>query len=78
MKDRIPLYTVFITDELNLPQLKDIAVGVPSIMEWVHDLPNERNKKFVGDYKSKYESRRRHTVRRATMRSRSSTARSWR
>jgi branched-chain amino acid transport system substrate-binding protein len=56
MKDRIPLYTVFITDELNLPQLKDIAVGVPSIMEWVHDLPNERNKKFVGDYKSKYKS----------------------
>ena len=56
MKDRIPLYTVFITDELNLPQLRDIAVGVPSIMEWVHDLPNERDKKFVSDYKSKYKS----------------------
>jgi branched-chain amino acid transport system substrate-binding protein len=56
LKDRIPLYTVFVTDELSLPQQKDLAVGVPSIMEWIHDLPNETNRKFVGDYKQKFKS----------------------
>jgi len=56
MKDRIPLYTVFVTDELNLPQQKDLAVGVPSIMEWIHDLPNETNKRFVADYRQKFKS----------------------
>jgi branched-chain amino acid transport system substrate-binding protein len=56
MKDRFPLYTVFVTDELTLPLQKDVAVGVPSIMEWVNDLPNETNKKFVTDYKARYGS----------------------
>jgi branched-chain amino acid transport system substrate-binding protein len=54
MKDRFPLYTVFVTDELTLPQQKDMAVGVPSIMEWVNDLPNDTNKQFVTSFKAKY------------------------
>ncbi len=56
LKDKIPLYTVFTTDEITLPRQKDLAVGVPSIMEWVADLPNETNKRFVGDYRAKYKS----------------------
>jgi branched-chain amino acid transport system substrate-binding protein len=34
--------------------MKDLAVGVPSAQEWVNDLPNDANKKFVADYKAKY------------------------
>ena len=54
LKSQIPLYTVFTIDDLSLPRLKDLAVGVPGVQEWVNDLPNEANKKFVADYKAKY------------------------
>ncbi len=54
LKGQIPLYTAFIVDDLSLPRMKDLAVGVPSAQEWVNDLPNEANKKFVADYKAKY------------------------
>jgi branched-chain amino acid transport system substrate-binding protein len=54
LKGQIPLYTAFTIDELSLPRLKDLAVGVPGAQEWVNDLPNETNKKFVADYKAKY------------------------
>ena len=57
LKGQIPLYTVFTIDELSLPRLKDLAVGVPGAQEWVNDLPNEANKKFVADYIAKYKSR---------------------
>src|SRR5882762_8347988 len=56
LKGQIPLYTAFTIDELSLPRLKDIAVGIPGAQEWVNDLPNEANKKFVADYKAKYKS----------------------
>jgi branched-chain amino acid transport system substrate-binding protein len=54
IKDQIPLYTAFTIDELSLPLQKDNALGVPGAQEWVNDLPNEQNKKFVADYRKKY------------------------
>ena len=57
LKGQIPLYQVFTIDELSLPHLKDLAVGVPGAMEWVNDLPNAANKKFVAGYIAKYKSR---------------------
>jgi branched-chain amino acid transport system substrate-binding protein len=52
LKGQIPLYTAFTIDELSLPRLKDLAVGVPGAQEWVNDLPNAANKKYVADYKA--------------------------
>ena len=57
LKGKIPLYQVFTIDELSLPRLKDLAVGVPGAQEWVNDLPNAANKKFVADYIEKYKKR---------------------
>jgi branched-chain amino acid transport system substrate-binding protein len=57
LKGQIPLYQVFSIDELSLPRLKDLAMGVPGAQQWVNDLPNETNKKFVADYIAKYKSR---------------------
>jgi branched-chain amino acid transport system substrate-binding protein len=54
LKGQIPLYTAFIIDDLSLPRLKDLAVGIPGAQEWVNDLPNDANKKYVADYKTKY------------------------
>jgi branched-chain amino acid transport system substrate-binding protein len=54
LKGQFPLYTAFIVDDLSLPRMKDLAVGVPSAQEWVNDLPNDANKKFVADYRAKY------------------------
>lgn len=54
LKGKIPLYTAFTIDELSLPLLKDLALGVPGAQEWVNDLPNATNKKFVSDFQKKY------------------------
>ena len=54
LKAQMPLYTAFTIDELSLPLQKDNALGVPGAQEWVNDLPNEQNKKFVADYRKKY------------------------
>lgn len=54
MKSTIPLYTAFTVDETTLPLQKENAFGVPGAQEWVNDLPNEQNKKFVADYRKKY------------------------
>src|SRR6202163_3822825 len=56
LKGQIPLYTAFTVDELSLPRMKDLAVGIPGAQQWVNDLPNEANKKFVADYKAKFKS----------------------
>src|SRR3977135_133993 len=56
LKGQIPLYTAFPIYELSLPRMKDLAVGIPGAQEWVNDLPNEANKKFVADYKAKFKS----------------------
>ncbi|MBV9565841.1 MAG: ABC transporter substrate-binding protein, partial [Bradyrhizobium sp.] len=54
IKEKMPLYTAFTIDELSLPLQKDNAIGVPGAQEWVNDLPNEQNRKFVEDYRKKY------------------------
>src|ERR1700750_994960 len=54
LKGTVPLYTAFTVDELSLPLQKENAIGVPGAQEWVNDLPNEQNKKFVEDYHKKY------------------------
>ena len=58
LKGKIPLYTAFTIDETTLPLQKDLAVGVPGAQEWVNDLPNDANKKFVADYIKKYPGKR--------------------
>jgi branched-chain amino acid transport system substrate-binding protein len=54
LKGTIPLYTAFTIDELSLPRQGDAAIGVPGAQEWVNDLPNEQNKKFVADFHKKH------------------------
>src|SRR6201999_1428166 len=54
LKGQIPLYTAFTIDELSLPRQGEFALGVPGAQQWVNDLPNEQNKKYVGDYLKKY------------------------
>src|ERR1700752_2138712 len=56
LKGQIPLYTAFTIDDLSLPRLKDLAIGIPGAQQWVSDLPNEANKKFVADFKAKYKA----------------------
>jgi branched-chain amino acid transport system substrate-binding protein len=46
-----------VLDELSIPRLKDLAIGIPGAAEWVNDLPNDTNKKFVADYIAKYKIR---------------------
>jgi len=54
LKGQIPLYTVFTIDETTLPLQKDLALGVPSVQEWVNDLPHPTNRKFVADFRARY------------------------
>jgi branched-chain amino acid transport system substrate-binding protein len=51
---QIPIYSSFTVDALTLPQLKDLALGHVSTQEWVQDLGNPANKKFVADFRKKY------------------------
>jgi branched-chain amino acid transport system substrate-binding protein len=54
LKGQIPLYTAFTIDETTLPRQKELALGVPGAQEWVNDLPNDQNKRFVADYIKKH------------------------
>jgi len=54
LKGKVPLYTAFTIDETTLPRQGELALGVPGAQEWVNDLPNEANKKFVADYRKKH------------------------
>jgi branched-chain amino acid transport system substrate-binding protein len=56
LKGQIPLYTAFTIDSLSLPLQKDLALGVPGVQQWVNDLPNDANKKFVADFKAKHKT----------------------
>src|SRR5436190_1482895 len=58
LKGQIPLYTAFTIDETTLPRQGELALGVPGAQEWVNDLPNEQNKRFVADYIKKYNGTR--------------------
>lgn len=54
LRGQIPLYTSFIIDALSLPRLGELALGVPGAQHWVIDLPNDANRRFVGDFRKKY------------------------
>ena len=56
LKGQIPLYQVFTVDELSIPRLKDLSLGILGAQEWVNDLPNDANKKFVADFNAKYKA----------------------
>lgn len=56
LKNQIPLYTAFTIDETTLPRQGDNAIGIPGAQQWVNDLLNDANKKFVADYKAKYKA----------------------
>ncbi len=48
------LYQVFSIDAITLPQQGELALGTFGAQEWVNDLPNEQNKRYVADFKKKY------------------------
>lgn len=54
LKGQIPLYQVFSIDAITLPQQKELALGILGAQEWVNDLPNEQNKRYVADFKKKH------------------------
>jgi branched-chain amino acid transport system substrate-binding protein len=54
LKGQIPLYTAFTVDAITLPLQKDLALGVPGTQQWVNDLPNDANKKYVADFRAKH------------------------
>jgi branched-chain amino acid transport system substrate-binding protein len=56
LKGQIPLYTAFTVDSITLPLQKDLALGVPGAQQWVNDLPNDANKKFVADFRAKHKT----------------------
>jgi branched-chain amino acid transport system substrate-binding protein len=56
LKGQIPLYTAFTVDAITLPLQKELALGVPGAQQWVNDLPNDANKKFVADFRAKHKS----------------------
>ncbi len=56
LKGQIPLYTAFTIDSLSLPRQGENALGVPGAQQWVNDLPNDANKKFVADFKAKHKA----------------------
>jgi branched-chain amino acid transport system substrate-binding protein len=56
LKGQIPLYTAFTVDAITLPLQKDLALGVPGAQQWVNDLPNDANKKFVADFRAKHKN----------------------
>jgi branched-chain amino acid transport system substrate-binding protein len=56
LKGQIPLYTAFTIDAITLPLQKDLALGVPGAQQWVNDLPNDANKKFVSDFRAKHKA----------------------
>lgn len=54
LKGKVPLSQVFSIDSLSLPQQKETAIGVRTAGHWAADMPNEANKKFVGDFLKKH------------------------
>jgi branched-chain amino acid transport system substrate-binding protein len=56
LQGKIPLYTTFTVDAISLPLQKGAAEGVISVLQWGADLPNEANKKFVGDFMARHKA----------------------
>lgn len=54
LKGKIPLYTSFTAEGLSLPLIKEMAEGSFSAQNWVVDMPNPVNQRFVADFRKKY------------------------
>ena len=54
LKDSVPFLSSFTVDALTLPQMKETALGHLSNQEWVADLPNAANTRFVADFRKTY------------------------
>jgi branched-chain amino acid transport system substrate-binding protein len=54
LQKSVPLYSVFTVDSINLPLLKDMAVGSLMTQFWAPDLDNPTNRRFVADYRKRY------------------------
>jgi len=50
----VPLYQAFSIDATTLPQQGDLALGTIGAQLWVNDMPNDQNKRYVGDFLKKY------------------------
>ena len=56
LKGDVPLFTAFTIDSLSLPRQGENAIGIPGAQQWVNDLPNAENKKYVEDFKAKHKA----------------------
>jgi branched-chain amino acid transport system substrate-binding protein len=54
LREQIPLYSVYTIDEVTLPALKELAVGIFETRYWSPDLKNEANQRYVADFRKKY------------------------
>jgi len=54
LKAQTPFYSAYTIDATTLPLQKDNALGALGTQSWVNDLPNDANKKFVADFRKKY------------------------
>lgn len=54
MKERIPLYSSFIVDYTTIPAIGADAIGMVATTEWNDDMDNPQNKRFVADFKKKF------------------------
>jgi len=54
LREQIPLYSVYTIDEVTLPALKEVALGIFETRYWSPDLKNEANQKYVGDFRKKF------------------------
>ena len=54
LREQIPLYSVYTIDEVSLPALKEVALGIYETRYWSPDLKNEANQKYVADFRKKF------------------------
>lgn len=54
LREQIPLYSVYTVDEVTLPALKEVALGIYETRYWSPDLKNEANQKYVADFRKKF------------------------
>lgn len=54
LREQIPLYSVYTVDEVTLPALKEVALGIYETRYWSPDLKNEANQRYVADFRKKF------------------------
>lgn len=54
LKAQFPLYTSYTIDNLTLPAIGEAAIGMTITASWNDDIDNDQNKRFVADFKKKY------------------------